>query len=488
MATPTQPSPKAASNGISKLGIFFLIAACVCNSYVLGRFFRDSLILTSFVSFVGVLALLQGVVLVFLKSFAARKKELLDWGSVVIFFSLLFIGAEIGARKLMLNIIHKDDSAGGRQSQAYKDFAWSERFFRTSDSIAAAIGDNRNQGLGYEPYVLWKAKDWGSDLINSKNGYRVTTNPNKSAQDTLTVFAFGGSTMFCLEGPDSLTISSLLSKYLNEAEPVQARRFEVHNFGMGAYVSDQQTILLTQLLQQGKVPDIVVVYDGANDVEAKIIQGIPHAHYKEFSNIGKSSFTFGVIANKLMERVYVLQLLRYWVSGHDDKPAVLDIPKETFKERTEQVLTSYVGKAQFIKHLADAYNFRYFHFWQPVLATSGKQLSEDEQRIRVIYNPQYPEGPKKYREVLAEANAVVFQKIQAQKAVGGIEHFYDLTHSLDTLKRSVFLDFCHVTPAANEIVARAIANTIVSNLAAKPLSSRARSTVATSQTIANTKP
>lgn len=68
--------------------------------------------------------------------------------------------------------------------------------------------------------------------------------------------------------------------YLQEILARRLRRpVAVRNFAQVAHVSTQELIELILQLRRGRVPDVVVFYDGFNDVGAAYGTGIPGAHF-----------------------------------------------------------------------------------------------------------------------------------------------------------------------------------------------------------------
>lgn len=119
----------------------------------------------------------------------------------------------------------------------------------------------------WHPYVYWRSAPYRGRYINvSQNGLRATWNPppRDGADDPppVRVFTFGGSTMWGSGARDDHTIASYLSKLLYE----KGYRAEVTNYGQIGYVSTQEAIALLRRIQRGDVPDIVLFYDGINDV------------------------------------------------------------------------------------------------------------------------------------------------------------------------------------------------------------------------------
>jgi len=107
---------------------------------------------------------------------------------------------------------------------------------------------------------LVKLKDFDGDYINIENGRRVTDGSTGLRQRR--VLIFGGSTIFCGEVPDSLTIPSQLQKLVLE----NGFEFDVLNYGISGTRIENQFAILKTVPDLG-ADDTVVFYDGVNDLD-----------------------------------------------------------------------------------------------------------------------------------------------------------------------------------------------------------------------------
>jgi hypothetical protein len=91
-----------------------------------------------------------------------------------------------------------------------------------------------------------------------------------------------------------------------------------------------------------------------------------------------------------------------------------------------------------VEGLGRQYGFTYPFFWQPMVYTSHKTLSGEEQQLR----------QSKKLHNLASWFPQVYEYVRGHER----PHFYDLTDSFDS--GNVFLDWCHVTMTGNQLIAR----------------------------------
>ena len=110
-------------------------------------------------------------------------------------------------------------------------------------------------------------KDFDGAYIKIREGRRVTIGSTGLRQKRILVF--GGSTIFCGEMPDSLTVPSQLQAMLL-ADGIDA---DVLNFGIQGIRIENQFKILKSVPSLGP-DDIVIFYDGVNDLEKVYDSGL----------------------------------------------------------------------------------------------------------------------------------------------------------------------------------------------------------------------
>lgn len=136
-------------------------------------------------------------------------------------------------------------------------------------------------GLEFDVYASlghWQVNPWtgltlrpfrGRYLNIDNNGYRITPPPDPAfaALPPLTIWAFGGSTVFGQSLPDNSTLPAALQRTLQPFYP--DRHVIVKNFGIPWYFSSQELALFTQHLRlESAPPDIALFLDGLNEIYA----------------------------------------------------------------------------------------------------------------------------------------------------------------------------------------------------------------------------
>jgi lysophospholipase L1-like esterase len=372
--------------------------------------------------------------------------------------ALLALG-EIVARLLGAPTYEERIAAGGpglpQDSEAYAPFPWRRRYF---EDLA-----HRQDGFKYVPFVGWRPRDMATSLLNVRNNQRVTwTPPIDGVRRDVRIFFFGASTAYGIEVPDEYTLPSQLAKRLDSGSRVD--RFLVQNDGVPAFVIDNEVQLLLKLLSQGERPDVVVFYDGINEILVKVASGLTHYFEQDFRT--RLFHERGVRAQVLgaMQTLARRSRLVQWVRRPSPNELAEDVPPlitdpASLERNAALALDNYAGNASLVRELGRAYGFRTVFFWQPSMYVTGKVLTPEEQRLK--------EWADVYRPGLKLANAATAALLKS-------EHFFeregivDLRGALDGVTQTTFIDVHHVTVVGNEAIAAAMAPWIMMALEPAP--------------------
>jgi lysophospholipase L1-like esterase len=286
----------------------------------------------------------------------------------------------------------------------------------------------------YYPYVIWRnVPSTGSTLEISADGIRRTPGANCQSE-SYRVFAFGGSTMWGVGAPDWSTIPAYLQAGL---EDTLKQGVCVINFGQKGYVSTQELIELTIQLQQGNVPDLVIFYDGSNDITAGYLQsGVPNPHI----DLSQVKFHFEHPFYSYLSRTWTMKLFQRFLGESHSIESVTPV--------NEKVLQTYLGTYQLVKYLAENYGFKFAFFWQPVIMVGNKPLTSNEQNI----------DPNIDLNFLSVYQQVYGEMMQQSK---NLPHLYYLGGVFDTVETQTYTDFVHLTPEGNQIVAEVMLAAII---------------------------
>jgi lysophospholipase L1-like esterase len=337
----------------------------------------------------------------------------------------------------------------GSTSPAYKGYSWASDFWKEE------AARRKKAHAKYEAFLLWRVAPWQGKFIHNDPSdlgiVRRTVNrlaPGCDERNTRQVWVFGGSTTYGSGVPDESTIPSYLSEDLNALPGVCA---VVTNLGAEGYNTNQEIILLTELVKKGHHPDLAVFYDGFNDAYVGgFAPGFPDAHW-DYAAIqarveGRLSGVLGFLRNS-----YALRLVRDSIArraGVNPKNAGL------LESRAKATLDNYDANLQIATTLRQGYDFQIQAFWQPTLAFGSKPLDSYEQDL-VKLDANSPEGSA------YPAIAAVYREAERRERGGCVF----LGHLFDRNSSSLYLDrWGHLAPEGNEIVARAITESIAGDM------------------------
>lgn len=131
--------------------------------------------------------------------------------------------------------------------------------------------DFQLEGETYVPFLIRDPRPFQSRYLNTTDHERVSYRPpTPTGAEPLQIAFFGGSVMFGVGQRDQHTIPSEVARLAEEA----GIAVEVHNYGLPGWVSWQETLYLERLLAAGEQYDLVVFYDGFNDL---LVQAIAYS-------------------------------------------------------------------------------------------------------------------------------------------------------------------------------------------------------------------
>lgn len=313
---------------------------------------------------------------------------------------------------------------------------WSARYWDEHFQIV----DN----WSYSPYVLWRTRPYKGTLLNvDENGIRAT--PGSACnENSYRIYTFGGSTMWGYGVYDGATIAAYIQAGLSEQNVC------VVNYGEVGYNSTQGVIALLRLLQKGDTPDMVIFYDGTNDVTLAQRTGQPGTHFY-LENI--APVVQGDIvraddtAPALRDLLQPMALYRLMV-GDPAAPEPNWVQPPFDPAFVDAVVTTYLTNIRTVAAAADEYDFAFFAFLQPVLPIVQRDIQAGEEQ-QFLW--EMPGG-------LADLFREVYPRWQS--AAADLDDLYDLSNTLDDETLPVWIDFNHLTGWGNLAVANEILNVI----------------------------
>ncbi len=314
----------------------------------------------------------------------------------------------------------------------YRNQEWSGRFWQEAGAA---------ERYRYASYSLWRHEAFHGELMNvDSSGIRHTPGAD-CTPESYDVFFVGGSAGWGWGAPDWGTIPAYLQRELSKRTD---RPICVTNLSEDGYVSTQGLITVLRSLQRGAIPDLVISYDGVNDVQAALETGLAGTH------VSRSR-----IASILESRRHPLVL---WLSGSrlaqvaqlafgqlQSKTSSGSLPPDS--TLATQIADYYVANHRLAASIASNFGFDIVFMWQPHIITGRKPLSDEEQGIQTRLEPDY-------RELFRETTRQVCQPTTRQ-----LSRIHCATHVFDEYEEQIWIDeWGHVTPRGNEIVGQMIAS------------------------------
>jgi lysophospholipase L1-like esterase len=324
-------------------------------------------------------------------------------------------------------------------TDSYNQTPWIDDYYQEIDASYVT---------SWKSYVYWRRNPFRGKHINiDQQGIRRTAPSalsDAAALFKLRIFMFGGSTMWGEGVRDRYTLPSLMVQEL-DAHKIKA---EITNFGEVAYVTTQELIDLIFQLERGNIPDMVVFFDGWNDVYSAQLNkaaGLPQNERnralefnltKYYPNLRK------VFLEKSLDQFCLGKTLKS-LAPSSRRPKG---PLQDFAALADDLVKIYLSNLKIITALGKAYGFTPVFYWQPVIYNK-KNLTEFE---------------KKYREArLGELYDQTNALISKNKSKFADYHFYNLVDLFSETKGPVYIDYCHVNEAANQAIASRIAQDLV---------------------------
>jgi lysophospholipase L1-like esterase len=320
----------------------------------------------------------------------------------------------------------------------YADKDWSPAYW---NELKSAVKKT------YSPYVIWRSPSFDGNMLKIDASGLRRTPAAECVSDAYRVFVFGGSSIWGWGSPDWGTIPAVLQSKLSEIhnEPVC-----VVNYGENAYVSTQSLVQLILLLESGNVPDVVVFYDGVNDVLSASQSGRPLVH----QNLAEIAALFQDRRHpivRLAQSSNSYQLLQMVLS--QIRPAVTEPESMSLHDSqylADQISEAYLNNLQISRSLANTYGFELYFFWQPYILIGNKPLSMEEQNMVTGLNWVLDLNPR-----LVDLFRISYENIDS--ATSNNENLYYLGDIFDSTRESVWIDtWGHITPRGNEIVSEEI--------------------------------
>jgi lysophospholipase L1-like esterase len=246
--------------------------------------------------------------------------------------------------------------------------------------------------LRWRPYVYYRRAPSppGRYITIDSLGHRRTPQPTQPATPVARVFLYGGSTMWGEPQREDRTIAAEIARRLQPLAGNGAR-IEVTNLAETGYVFTQELIQLQLDLRAGLRPDVVVFYDGVNDVPAAVQTGVPGEPQNEqtraadfalgraltratYGDAGEDARALSVLGGLAFKRLALVQ----WAQAR--KPMRVR-PFIAADSAARGIAHVYGENALLVEMLAARYGFTPVYVWQPNFHSTEKRLNAHEQTL-----------------------------------------------------------------------------------------------------------
>jgi hypothetical protein len=328
--------------------------------------------------------------------------------------------------------------------------------FVVAELVSRHVSGRRSQ-VGFatdrvpRPYTVFGPARVDGAVRTNRLGYRGAL-PAVPKGDEFRVFVLGGSTVFLGRPP----IPELLEEELHEHGYGRAR---VYNWGVVAASSGME--LARVAFEVGDyAPDLVVMYDGGNDVSTPFIFDPRPGYPLNFVVTEKNPllagdlgvyptwtlFAYGsnlarlLFADEFSERLLRLEELRKRVGyGSEDWQ--------------EDIVRIYVGNLVKASRIARGYGAEFMAFFQPLIQFKSA-LSEEELQVKNTLLDFLTE--KRAGDFESHAHAMRARVRARIAALRGDPRVVDLSGVFADSRGWIFTDFIHVTREGNERIAAEI--------------------------------
>ena len=336
------------------------------------------------------------------------------------------------------------------EAECFAGLDWIDAYFREWWQVYQAR---------WEPYVYWRTRAFDGEFIRiGTDGIRATWQPDTLAAEPMRVLLFGGSTLWGLGARDDYTIPSLISRRLAES---LGPHVEVINYGELGYVNTQELIQLLRDLQAQRTPDLVIFYDGVNDVFAAYQSGragIPQNEYrraKEFNLLqvpgDRTFYLLAAGAYRLIHQSAALRLAGRW-AGVNRPGAPAPIDADQLEPLAADVHEVYARNLRMVRALGNELGFNTLFYWQPAVFSKPTRSPHEAAQAEAF-------------AALGRLYVQATQRLHNCPRLGDMEEFHSLADLFETVTEPIFFDYCHTGERGNALVAERMAGDILRLLA-----------------------
>lgn len=302
------------------------------------------------------------------------------------------------------------------------------------DAARRILADQKDSDYVYFPFIGWRQKPIATATLNVGEDFnRRHTIGTGNRPDARTLGMFGGSTMWGTGVEDNATIAALFDQITDN--------FTVTNYGERGHTSRQNLSQLINLINTGRMPEVVVFYEGYNDVWA-------HCNYAVTESLNGDMEERKIRAmieerrdSGQIYRNFIQPMLRLVQGGRSGNRYACD----NERARAAAVAAMMVETWDMARLLVEARGGQFYLFLQPnayvgkpnvaYLKLDGRRAGRDRQ-----FDAVYP---------------LVRRKLEERHT----KWAYDISGAFDG-DQKLYIDDAHVAQRGNRIIAELMRNTI----------------------------
>ena len=318
--------------------------------------------------------------------------------------------------------------------------------------------------VDWKPYVEWWQRPYRGRFVTiDERGLRPTPGEREAGPEALRILCFGGSTMMGMGARDTATIPAVLARRLAEL----GHRAAVTNFGQLGHNSTQETVTLQQLLKRGERADIVVFYDGINEMICAEQTGEADRLFNDSRRLAEFNLLHPSRRGDLLRAALAAAMPRTLrrlravtglaLRGPMPGPEA-DLSRVDTAALARQVVDVYAANLRLVRLLAGAHRFAPLFFWQPAITTKAVK-SSDEQRFEADYTADVGGRRRLYDAILDER--------RRRPELAGAADAIDLSAIFDAVAEPIYIDAYHLSERGNVAIAEAMLPPLVAAIGSR---------------------
>jgi lysophospholipase L1-like esterase len=288
------------------------------------------------------------------------------------------------------------------------------------------LGEFNQLETRYVPFVEWRREEFhGETTTIGADGKRMQ--PETTRDPVGTVRFFGGSAMWGSGVADDETIPAAFNRLHPD--------FRVVNHGESGFTSRQSVSELVNLVNEGAPMDLVVFYDGNNDVGSFCQEEVGINSHTRARKLERLVRPLSKVWNDLTGSIQELVTgkgVQKWLAGPGPHPTRCH-RDPAYARRVAEVM---VNDWRIARAIAREGGADFIAILQPVASLGSPRTDH-------LSPPEY--SPEKEQNV-------VYPIVRQVLAERGIDWAYDFTDVFDG-DEYVYIDECHVTPNGSRRVA-----------------------------------